>query len=194
MSDKPYRAKITLYNNRLREALEEEFPDAKSVKEMAYRMGVGLHALYALLTMRDFPLHKRHGIWTNLAMKLSTELNKSPEWLFDPELYGKGRLTATKVLDADRLLENSSPEHLLLDKERAQLLPVEVNKAVAGLGMTRPEVIRKRFGLEGEKEKSLQDVGKDIDVTRERVRQIEAKALRKLRHPKNSHKLREFVS
>ena len=50
-----------------------------------------------------------------------------------------------------------------------------------------------RFGLEDGVTRTLEDVGKEFEVTRERVRQIEAKALRKLRHPLRSRKLRDYL-
>ena len=50
-----------------------------------------------------------------------------------------------------------------------------------------------RFGLEDGMTRTLEDVGKEFNVTRERVRQIEAKALRKLRHPLRSRKLRDYL-
>ncbi|MFR7835272.1 MAG: sigma-70 family RNA polymerase sigma factor, partial [Ezakiella sp.] len=55
------------------------------------------------------------------------------------------------------------------------------------------KVIRLRFGLDDGKVRTLEEVGKVFDVTRERIRQIEAKALRKLRHPKRSDKLKDFL-
>ena len=55
------------------------------------------------------------------------------------------------------------------------------------------KVIRLRFGLDDWKVRTLEEVGKVFDVTRERIRQIEAKALRKLRHPKRSDKLKDFL-
>ena len=54
------------------------------------------------------------------------------------------------------------------------------------------KVLRMRFGIEMNTEHTLEEVGKQFDVTRERIRQIEAKALRKLRHPSRSEKLRSF--
>jgi len=55
------------------------------------------------------------------------------------------------------------------------------------------KVLRMRFGIEMNTDHTLEEVGKQFDVTRERIRQIEAKALRKLRHPTRSEKLRSFL-
>jgi RNA polymerase primary sigma factor len=54
-------------------------------------------------------------------------------------------------------------------------------------------VVELRFGLEGDKLYTLSEIGAELGVTRERIRQIETKALRKLRHPSRSKRLREFT-
>jgi RNA polymerase primary sigma factor len=55
------------------------------------------------------------------------------------------------------------------------------------------KIMKMRFGLEDGSEHTLEEVGRSFAITRERIRQIEAKALRKLRHPSRSHKLRAFL-
>ena len=55
------------------------------------------------------------------------------------------------------------------------------------------KVLRLRFGLDDGRARTLEEVGKEFEVTRERIRQIEAKALRKLRHPSRSKKLKDFL-
>ena len=55
------------------------------------------------------------------------------------------------------------------------------------------KVLRLRYGLDDGKSRTLEEVGKEFNVTRERIRQIEAKALRKLRHPTRSKKLKDFI-
>ena len=56
------------------------------------------------------------------------------------------------------------------------------------------KVLKLRFGLEDGRPRTLEEVGKEFMVTRERIRQIEAKALRKLRHPSRSKKLRDYMN
>jgi len=56
------------------------------------------------------------------------------------------------------------------------------------------KVLRLRFGIEDGRTRTLEEVGREFNVTRERIRQIEAKALRKLRHPSRSKKLKDFLS
>ena len=73
------------------------------------------------------------------------------------------------------------------------LLREQITKVLATLTPREEKVLRLRFGLEDGRQRTLEEVGKEFNVTRERIRQIEAKALRKLRHPGRSKKLRDFL-
>ena len=73
------------------------------------------------------------------------------------------------------------------------LLREELLKVLATLTDREQKVLRLRFGLDDGRTRTLEEVGKEFNVTRERIRQIEAKALRKLRHPSRSKKLRDFL-
>jgi len=68
-----------------------------------------------------------------------------------------------------------------------------VREVLAGLTPREAKVLRMRFGIDMNTDHTLEEVGKQFDVTRERIRQIEAKALRKLRHPTRSEQLRSFL-
>ena len=74
-----------------------------------------------------------------------------------------------------------------------QLLKEQVGDVLYTLSDREARVLQLRFGLEDGRQRTLEEVGRDFGVTRERIRQIEAKALRKLRHPSRSKKLRDFL-
>ena len=74
-----------------------------------------------------------------------------------------------------------------------QLLKEQVNEVLDTLNGRERRVLQLRFGLEDGRSRTLEEVGREFGVTRERIRQIEAKALRKLRHPTRSKKLRDFL-
>jgi len=74
------------------------------------------------------------------------------------------------------------------------LLREQLEEVLKSLTAREEQVLRMRFGLEDGKAHTLEEVGKEFDVTRERIRQIESKALRKLRHPSRSKKLRDFLN
>lgn len=73
------------------------------------------------------------------------------------------------------------------------LLREELGDVLSTLTEREEKVLRLRFGLEDGRNRTLEEVGKEFNVTRERIRQIEAKALRKLRHPSRSKKLKDFL-
>ncbi len=73
------------------------------------------------------------------------------------------------------------------------LLKEQLGSVLKTLTPREEKVLRLRFGLEDGRPRTLEEVGKEFNVTRERIRQIEAKALRKLRHPSRSKKLRDFL-
>ena len=73
------------------------------------------------------------------------------------------------------------------------LLKEQLNDVLYTLTDREQEVLKLRFGLEDGRSRTLEEVGKEFNVTRERIRQIEAKALRKLRHPSRSRKLKDFL-
>ncbi|MCX6009283.1 MAG: sigma-70 family RNA polymerase sigma factor, partial [Chloroflexi bacterium] len=74
-----------------------------------------------------------------------------------------------------------------------ELLKAQLSKVLSELSDRERRVILLRFGLEDDRPRTLEEVGKEFNVTRERIRQIEAKALRKLRHPSRSRKLKDYL-
>lgn len=89
------------------------------------------------------------------------------------------------IPDDDAPAPADAASHILLREQLAEVLH--------SLTPREEKVLRLRFGLEDGRSRTLEEVGKEFNVTRERIRQIEAKALRKLRHPSRSKKLRDFL-
>ncbi len=80
------------------------------------------------------------------------------------------------------------------DSAAYTLLKEQLEEVMNTLTPREAKVLKLRFGLEDGKARTLEEVGREFDVTRERIRQIEAKALRKLRHPSRSKKLRDYMN
>ena len=80
-----------------------------------------------------------------------------------------------------------------VDAASRQLLKEQIDDVLSSLTPRERRVLQLRFGLEDGRSRTLEEVGKEFNVTRERIRQIEAKVLRKLRHPSRSRKLRDYL-
>ena len=74
-----------------------------------------------------------------------------------------------------------------------RIIRAAIDEALDGLSPREAQVLRMRFGLDTTSDRTLEEVGKQFDVTRERIRQIEIKAMRKLMHPSRADKLRPFL-
>ena len=81
-----------------------------------------------------------------------------------------------------------------VDEAGRQMLRQELESVLQSLTPREAKVVEMRFGLLDGRARTLEEVGTEFGVTRERVRQIESKALRKLRHPSRSKKLRDFLN
>lgn len=144
--------------------------------------------------------------------QLTLELNREPT---EEELAEKMELTVEKIRDIYKISQepvsletpigeeddshlgdfikdekNMSPE----DYATNELLKDEISEVLLTLTEREEKVIRLRFGLEDGKSRTLEEVGQMFGVTRERIRQIEAKALRKLKHPSRSRKLKDYMN
>ena len=86
--------------------------------------------------------------------------------------------------------DTASPE----DSASNQLLKEQVREVLSSLSDREQKIIKMRFGLDGTKSHTLEEVGLEFAVTRERIRQIEAKALRKLRHPARARYLQDYAA
>jgi len=82
---------------------------------------------------------------------------------------------------------------IVIDTATNAGLSESTREILSSLTPREAKVLRMRFGIDMNTDHTLEEVGKQFDVTRERIRQIEAKALRKLRHPSRSEQLRSFI-
>ena len=91
--------------------------------------------------------------------------------------------------------EDAHLEDFIQDEEEAgrELLRRELANVLKSLTPREERVLTLRFGLEDGQARTLEELGKEFNVTRERIRQIEAKALRKLRHPSRAKRLRDYL-
>jgi RNA polymerase primary sigma factor len=90
-------------------------------------------------------------------------------------------------------IEDASTVSLPIEAATSASLREAIQEILGGLTAREAKVLRMRFGIDMNTDHTLEEVGKQFDVTRERIRQIEAKALRKLRHPSRSERLRSFL-
>ena len=144
--------------------------------------------------------------------QLTLELNREPS---EEELAKKMNVSVEKIRDIYKISQepvsletpigeeddshlgdfikdenNMSPEEYATN----EMLKDEISEVLLTLTEREEKVIRLRFGLEDGKSRTLEEVGQMFGVTRERIRQIEAKALRKLRHPSRSRKLKDYMT
>ena len=144
--------------------------------------------------------------------QLTLELNREPS---EQELAKKMNMSIDKVRDIYKISQepvsletpigeeddshlgdfikderNMSPEEYATN----EMLKDEISEVLLTLTEREEKVIRLRFGLQDGKSRTLEEVGQMFGVTRERIRQIEAKALRKLRHPSRSRKLKDYLT
>ena len=111
-----------------------------------------------------------------------------------PSVPHRDRRSARAAVSSSVLM-HLRPPCVLQPYEAAahQLLKEQVAAVLGSLTGRERRVLQLRFGLEDGRARTLEEVGKEFNVTRERIRQIEAKALRKLRHPSRSRKLKDYL-
>src|SRR3989338_2796575 len=122
---------------------------------------------------------------TNKEVENLIKISQHPKSLSTP--IGVERETTLEQFIAD------TDQPSLYDSVSKEFLRDYLNEVLETLSELERKVLIMRFGLDDGKSKTLEDVGKEFNVTRERIRQIEAKAIRKLRHPTRAKKLKDFV-
>jgi RNA polymerase sigma factor RpoD-like protein len=139
------------------------------------------------------------------AEEIATTLSEDPRWAITPERvdevrrYGRLPISLETPIGEEGDTELGSliedPDAVSpLDAVADQMLKEQLARVLDSLDGREEHVLRLRFGLDDGRPRTLEEVGQEFGLTRERIRQIESHALRKLRHPSRSRKLREYVS
>ena len=133
------------------------------------------------------------------AMSRGQEIVVTPDRIREIQKAGQQTISLDTPLgeEADTTLGDLIEDHSALapaDAASSQMLKEQIAAVLESLTGRERRVLQLRFGLEDGRTRTLEEVGREINVTRERIRQIEAKALIKLRHPSRSRKLRDFLT
>ena len=114
----------------------------------------------------------------------------------DSEIFLKANetLTGHKSTNEEKIRGIITDLKLLFNEENSgRTLKEDLAEVLCTLSPRERDVLRLRFGMDDGRQRTLEEVGQLFGVTRERIRQIEAKALRKLRHPSRSKKLKDYM-
>ena len=121
-------------------------------------------------------------------------------YLFTPMLFGQSLINMKHYSVQDGLSQKNvhnfiQDDNVPVPAEAAAqtLLKEQLDEVLDTLTEREQKVLRLRFGLDDGRTRTLEEVGREFNVTRERIRQIEAKALRKLKHPSRSKRLKDFL-
>ena len=128
-----------------------------------------------------------------VSRQLLQELGREPT---PEELAKELGMSVEKVREISKISQDFIPDNDVPAPSEAASIVMLKEQLVDVLKTLTPreeKVLKLRFGLEDGRQRTLEEVGKEFDVTRERIRQIEAKALRKLRHPSRSKKLKDYL-
>lgn len=190
------RLEVRLKNAELARARESL---GLTIKKAAEIIGIGYHTLCAIENLKCYPSEK-------IQQKVCDFYRNNGYFMLREDIFPEQlsnvrarKMIAEKEIPKENLVSLSYVNKKLLpvydSKEEldSKLLGEEIKKSVETLTKREAKVIKLRFGLDDREPLTLEEVGKIVGINRERVRQIEARALRNLRHPTRSKILREFV-
>lgn len=176
------------------------------VKSFCELNGLNYGMVGSLLNLKMSPMCRRYGKLSPrpICQALCDLLMQPFDYLFPTELYSMEWTTTSVAINMAPSMVNlkslrpTDSRHLLVEANQEEefsreQLAEQITSVLGTLTPREEKVIALRYGLNGEFEHSLEDVAQQFGVTVERIRQIEAKAFRKLRHPDRSRRLRTFL-
>jgi RNA polymerase sigma factor (sigma-70 family) len=197
--------KKSIYNNEIR---KRRLALGMNMQEFANACGISVWILSKFESFKRYPKVRDNNmrgykfVWLNAGEKLANYLHVPfevlfPKWLSAFEIE-RSTIEIEQIVTPQSL---NSPEVLMLTDSIESIensidkdsLRKEVAEVLKTLNSRERSILELKFGLNGDKPKTLEEVGKTFQVTRERVRQIEAKAIRRLQHPTRARKLKEFI-
>ena len=191
-----YNVKVTVRNNLILQAIKNF--GYTNLNNFAKATGVSTTGLYSLVNLMEPPI----GEFIKTAKELMEVLGACPSELWTDEqltlrldsnrterVMSKEALQITLQSSARSLIGLDYPEQGMVEAEMVKI----VQDKLDSLTPREAEILRFRFGFDGGIGHTLEEVGAKFKVTRERIRHIEAHALRKLRHPSRSDDLRQFI-
>ena len=200
---KDYNLQIKIRNNYLLKAMRGA--GCQTAIDLSRLTGVSSTAIYGLLNIKTIPYRKNmFGHITGIkecVVQIALALNVLPEDLFPPQhlhipLLHNVVESELSLPEIQHFLMGNylDPETEAIENEHKNLLELAVNEALSILTPREEKVLRMRFGIGEKADHTLEEVSQDFTVTQERIRQIEAKALRKLRHPSRRKQLKELLA
>ena len=184
-----YRVKITIRNERLLAAMEGM--GYKSVAEFSRNQGLNGVKVNEIISGKIPPLD-REGNPKELTKEILEILNLTIEKAFtEKQLKGFKKHTFEVKIEEEKLLQIISPAKNQEIKVIEQEVKSKLSEILSTLTPREEKILRMRFGIGMNTDHTLEEVGRKFFVTRDRIRQIEARALRKLKHPSRSKQLME---
>ena len=193
------RAELRFKNASFMNALKNS--NYKSIKDFSRESGLSYHKLISYANLKYL-------FESSNSRKIMTELLDADEWtLFEQyrEVVEKAKDLNNKMitdipmqkfisLSSEKLLQLQEPKNIERDMIYSESLKIDINNSLKGLGLREASIIRMYFGINRDDSLTLGEIGEELNLTRERVRQIKEKAIRKLRHRSRNAILRSYLN
>ena len=157
------------------------------------RIGIMTGSSQELIVKEKFPEAERVYFSSPVDMVIAVEQGKIDGYMFGSPFLAATIWENAKVKRLDEAVDLGEIAFAFPQDSASDALREQLNEVLATLTPREAKVLSLRFGIEDGRPRTLEEVGKEFNVTRERIRQIEAKALRKLRHPSRNKKLKDFL-